>query len=244
VRTHLRQHDVLRSEVADYLFGDRRCARLHTEQQPDRKCTAQTPTVQPHDPDRGAQAHSLAIERFGGDFGQSLLVDVQRLKARYAPMRSATAIFPSRINLTQSEIVAGAAVLLLAGSWALSMFALTFWTWMLLLFAAAIAGIWYVVSHLRYATGLERYTFWETLHFTSPRRRATLQWDLPEISAGRQRAHPIFAQLQKQNGSGWQPNSLSYAFLPNSTGQRLPPIVRHMDAGWKPIASSTKPPCC
>ena len=53
------------------------------------------------------------------------------------------------------------------------MVALTFWTWLLLLsvFAGAVAVIWYVVSHLRYATGLEGYTFWETLHFTAPKMK-------------------------------------------------------------------------
>ena len=51
--------------------------------------------------------------------------------------------------------------------------ALTFWTWLLSVsvFAGAVAVIWYVVSHLRYATGLEGYTFWETLHFTAPKMK-------------------------------------------------------------------------
>jgi uncharacterized protein (DUF2235 family) len=72
-----------------------------------------------------------------------------------------------------AAMVAGAAALLLLGSWALSMFALAFWTWMLVLggLAVAVAGIWYVVSHLRYATGVEGYTFLETLHFTSPKMK-------------------------------------------------------------------------
>jgi Uncharacterized alpha/beta hydrolase domain (DUF2235) len=72
-----------------------------------------------------------------------------------------------------AAMVAGAAALLLLASWVLSMFALTFWTWMLMLggLVVAVAGIWYVVSHLRYATGLEGYTLWETLHFTSPKMK-------------------------------------------------------------------------
>src|SRR5260370_2829361 len=72
-----------------------------------------------------------------------------------------------------AAMVAGAAALLLLASWTLSMLTLTFWTWVLVLgvVAASIAGIWYVVSHLRYATGLEGYTLWETLHFTSPKMK-------------------------------------------------------------------------
>jgi uncharacterized protein (DUF2235 family) len=72
-----------------------------------------------------------------------------------------------------AAMVVGAAALLLLASWVLSLSVLSFWTWALLLggMAAAIAGIWYFVSHLRYAKGLEGYTFWETLHFTSPKMK-------------------------------------------------------------------------
>ena len=72
-----------------------------------------------------------------------------------------------------AAMVAGAAAFLSLPSWVLSVVALTFWTWLLLLsvFAGAVAVIWYVVSHLRYATGLEGYTFWETLHFTAPKMK-------------------------------------------------------------------------
>jgi hypothetical protein len=75
-------------------------------------------------------------------------------------------------RLSAAMVAGGAAILFLA-SWALSMLALSFWTWVLLLggIAATVAAIWYVVSHLRYATGLEDYTFWETLHFTSPKMK-------------------------------------------------------------------------
>ena len=72
-----------------------------------------------------------------------------------------------------AAMVAGAAAFLSLPSWVLSVVALTFWTRSLLLsvFAGAVAVIWYVVSHLRYATGLEGYTFWETLHFTAPKMK-------------------------------------------------------------------------
>jgi hypothetical protein len=53
--------------------------------------------------------------------------------------------------------MAGSAALLLLVSWVLSIFALSLWAWVMLLggVAVTIAGIWYIVSHLRYATGLE-----------------------------------------------------------------------------------------
>jgi uncharacterized protein (DUF2235 family) len=70
-----------------------------------------------------------------------------------------------------ATMIVGAPAFLLLASWVLSVFALSFGTWVLLLggIAATIAGIWYVVSHLRYAISLEGYTFWETLHFTAPK---------------------------------------------------------------------------
>jgi len=66
----------------------------------------------------------------------------------------------------------GAVVLILLLSWLLSIL-LPFWTafWLLAAVAVAGAGIWYVISHLRYATGLKDYSFWQTLHFTSPKMK-------------------------------------------------------------------------
>jgi hypothetical protein len=66
----------------------------------------------------------------------------------------------------------GAFVLILLLSWLLSIL-LPFWTVFLLLVTVALAGagIWYVISHLRYATGLKNYSFWQTLHFTSPKMK-------------------------------------------------------------------------
>jgi uncharacterized protein (DUF2235 family) len=68
-----------------------------------------------------------------------------------------------------AAMIIGAAALLLLTSWVLSMMALSVWTWLMLLFgvSAAVAGVWYAVSHLRYALGLDGYTFWKTLHFTA-----------------------------------------------------------------------------
>src|SRR5258708_5345161 len=67
----------------------------------------------------------------------------------------------------------GAIVALLLLSWLLSAILLPFWTSVLLLggLALAFAGIWYAVSHLRYATGLKDYSFWQTVHFTSPKMK-------------------------------------------------------------------------
>jgi hypothetical protein len=66
----------------------------------------------------------------------------------------------------------GAIALILLLSWLLSIL-LPFWAafWLLTAVAPAGAGIWYVVSHLRYATGLKDYSFWQTLHFTSPKMK-------------------------------------------------------------------------
>ena len=32
-----------------------------------------------------------------------------------------------------------------------------------------VIEIWYAVTHLRYATGLQEFSFWQTLHFTWPK---------------------------------------------------------------------------
>jgi len=71
-----------------------------------------------------------------------------------------------------AAMLGGAVVFLLLLSWLLS-FLLPFWTAFCLLGAVALAGagIWYAVSHLRYATGLKDYSFWQTLHFTSPKMK-------------------------------------------------------------------------
>ena len=70
----------------------------------------------------------------------------------------------------------GAIVLILLLSWLLSIL-LPFWTafWLLAAMALAGAGIWYVISMLFpicvTATGLKDYSFWQTLHFTSPKMK-------------------------------------------------------------------------
>jgi hypothetical protein len=67
----------------------------------------------------------------------------------------------------------GAIVALLLLSWLLSAILLPFWISVLLLggLALVLAGIWCAVSHLRYATGLKDYSFWQTMHFTSPKMK-------------------------------------------------------------------------
>jgi uncharacterized protein (DUF2235 family) len=39
----------------------------------------------------------------------------------------------------------------------------------LVVLSAIIAGVWYAIAHVQYAIGLERYSFLQTLHFTSPK---------------------------------------------------------------------------
>ena len=50
-------------------------------------------------------------------------------------------------------------------------FPIAFWPTFAALIALSIivAGIWYVIAHVQYATGLEGYSFWQTLHFTAPK---------------------------------------------------------------------------
>ena len=68
-------------------------------------------------------------------------------------------------------MIGGALALLAAISWVQSFFlvpfAPTFFS--LFLVTSFVIEIWYAVTHLRYATGLEGYSFWKTLHFTSPK---------------------------------------------------------------------------
>jgi uncharacterized protein (DUF2235 family) len=39
----------------------------------------------------------------------------------------------------------------------------------LLALSGLVAGIWYLIAHAQYAIGLDGYSFWQTLHFTSPK---------------------------------------------------------------------------
>ena len=43
--------------------------------------------------------------------------------------------------------------------------------WALAGTAALIAAVWYAVAHVRFAVGLPGYSFWQTLHFTSPKMK-------------------------------------------------------------------------
>ncbi|MBF9197778.1 DUF2235 domain-containing protein [Microvirga terrestris] len=62
----------------------------------------------------------------------------------------------------------GAVAIMAATAGLLSLFAFTFWIWFGLLVAAALvlAGIGFLKTYVKYAVGLEGYTFWETLHVT------------------------------------------------------------------------------
>lgn len=75
--------------------------------------------------------------------------------------------------LISAAMLAATLAVIALVSWAQSFlllpFAVTFWS--LIGVAAIIASIWYAVAHLRFATGLEGYSFWETLHFTSPKMK-------------------------------------------------------------------------
>ncbi len=56
-------------------------------------------------------------------------------------------------------------------SWGLSYIALTATLWMMLIGSAAILLLfsWYIKTHLKYATNLPEFPFWETLHLTAAR---------------------------------------------------------------------------
>ena len=52
-----------------------------------------------------------------------------------------------------------------------SLFLFAFWPTFAALvgLSAIVAGVWYAIAHVQYATGLEGYSFLQTLHFTSPK---------------------------------------------------------------------------
>jgi uncharacterized protein (DUF2235 family) len=72
-----------------------------------------------------------------------------------------------------AAMITGFVVFLTLLSWGLSTFLAPFWVAFggLAGLSLVVAGIWYVVSHLRYATGLKDYGFWQTFHFTSPKMK-------------------------------------------------------------------------
>jgi uncharacterized protein (DUF2235 family) len=67
--------------------------------------------------------------------------------------------------------VAGLLAVLAIVSFIQSFFLLPFWVAFvgLVLLSIVIAVGWYVIAHVQYAVGLEGYSFWQTLHFTSPK---------------------------------------------------------------------------
>lgn len=66
-------------------------------------------------------------------------------------------------------LLVGAGVATWALSFALSYFALTTSIWMVLVGGASLflLAIWYLENHLKYATDLPGYSFWQTLHLTA-----------------------------------------------------------------------------
>jgi uncharacterized protein (DUF2235 family) len=62
----------------------------------------------------------------------------------------------------------GALAVMAAAAWLLSLLAYTFWTWFGILVAAALvlSLFGFLKTYVKYAVGLDGYTFWETLHVT------------------------------------------------------------------------------
>jgi len=58
-------------------------------------------------------------------------------------------------------------------SYVQSFFLFSFWPvfWVLIALSGVVAIIWYTITHLQYAVGLPGYSFWQTLHFTSPKMK-------------------------------------------------------------------------
>jgi uncharacterized protein (DUF2235 family) len=70
-----------------------------------------------------------------------------------------------------SLAVGGLLVALALISFVQSFFLFAFWPTLVVLLALTIlvAGLCYVIAHVQYATRLDGYSFWQTLHFTSPK---------------------------------------------------------------------------
>ena len=56
-------------------------------------------------------------------------------------------------------------------TFAQSFFLFAFWPTFgaLIALSSIVAGLWYLIAHVQYAVGLDGYTFWQTLHLTSPK---------------------------------------------------------------------------
>ncbi len=67
-------------------------------------------------------------------------------------------------------VLSGWLLFLLIVSFVLS-FVLSFWPTFvtLIVLSLIVAGVWYLITHLQYATGLTGYSFWQTVHFTAPK---------------------------------------------------------------------------
>ena len=73
--------------------------------------------------------------------------------------------------LLSIALVAVLAAIIGLVSHAQSYFLFSFWPffWWLAALAGIIGAIWYTITHVKYAIGLPGYSFFETLHFTSPK---------------------------------------------------------------------------
>lgn len=73
--------------------------------------------------------------------------------------------------MLSGAIIVASLLVVAALSFVQSLFLFPFWpAFVTIVGASILAGaVWYVISHLRYATNLEGYTFFQTLHFTAPK---------------------------------------------------------------------------
>ena len=70
-----------------------------------------------------------------------------------------------------AALIAGSLVILALASFVQSFYLFAFLPTLatLIVLSIIVAGVWYTIAHVQYAIGLERYSFWQTLHFTAPK---------------------------------------------------------------------------
>jgi hypothetical protein len=75
--------------------------------------------------------------------------------------------------LAQIAMLSGVAAVIAVISFAQSFFLFPFWPTFLLLSGASTvaAAIGYAATHVKYATGLDGYSFWQTLHLAAPKMK-------------------------------------------------------------------------
>jgi uncharacterized protein (DUF2235 family) len=75
--------------------------------------------------------------------------------------------------LLSAALLIALAVIIVVGSYVQSFFLFSFWTafgWLVGIMGL-IAFIWYLITHIQYASGLPDYSFWQTIHFTAPKMK-------------------------------------------------------------------------